>query len=84
MCIRDRFVIELRSQSENLRDIEKKMQAWTTNGVELGWLIDPDAKQVHIYAQECETRVESGRSVAGSGPVDGFVLDLEEVWRCYE
>ena len=78
------FVIELRSQSENLRDIEKKMQAWTTNGVELGWLIDPDAKQVHIYAQRCETRVESGRSIAGSGPVDGFVLDLEEVWRCYE
>jgi hypothetical protein len=21
---------------------------------------------------------------AGSGPVEGFVLDLEEVWRCYE
>jgi Uma2 family endonuclease len=78
------FVIELVSQSDNLRDIEKKMEVWIANGVELGWLIDPEAKQVHIYAPGCETRVESGLSVAGSGPVGGFVLDLEEVWRCYE
>jgi len=78
------FVVELRSESDRLRKVAEKMETWIANGVELGWLIDPDAKQVHIYAQECETRVESGRSVAGSGPVDGFVLDLEEVWRCYE
>jgi Uma2 family endonuclease len=78
------FVIELRSQSENLRVIGKKMETWIANGVERGWLIDLDAKQVHIYAQGSETRVESGPSVAGFGPVDGFVLDLEEIWRCYE
>jgi Uma2 family endonuclease len=78
------FVVELRSQSEGLRDMEKKMEDWIANGVRLGWLIDPEAKQVHVYARGSETRVESGTSVAGSGPVDGFVLDLEEVWRCYE
>ena len=78
------FVIELRSDSDRLGKVVEKMEAWIANGVELGWLIDPDAKQVHIYAQGGETRVESGLSVVGSGPVDGFVLDLEEVWRCYE
>jgi Uma2 family endonuclease len=78
------FVVELRSESDRLRKVAEKMEVWIANGVELGWLIDPDAKQVRIYAQRCETRVESGPSVAGSGPVDGFVLDLEEVWRCYE
>jgi Uma2 family endonuclease len=79
-----KFVLELCSQSENLRDIEKKMETWIANGVELAWLIDPEAMQVHIYAPGTATRVESGPSVAGSGPVDGFILDLEEVWRCYE
>jgi Uma2 family endonuclease len=78
------FVVELRSDSDRLRKVAEKMEVWIANGVELGWLIDPEAKQVHIYAQGFEPRVESGLSVAGSGPVDGFVLDLEEVWRCYE
>jgi len=78
------FIVELRSDSDRLRKVAEKMETWIANGVVLGWLIDPEAKQVHIYAQGYETRVESGPSVAGSGPVDGFVLDLEEVWRCYE
>jgi Uma2 family endonuclease len=78
------FVVELRSPSDRLSEVAAKMEAWIANGVELGWLIDPEAKQVHVYAQGGETRVESGPSVAGSGPVEGFVLDLEEVWRCYE
>jgi Uma2 family endonuclease len=78
------FVIELRSESDRLRDATEKMEAWMANGVEVGWLIDPEAKQVHVYVQGSETGVESGPSIAGSGPVDGFVLDLEEVWRCFE
>ena len=77
------FVVELRSESDRLSEVATKMEAWIANGVEVGWLIDPDAKQVHNYAKGSETRVESGHTVAGSGPVDGFVLDLEEVWRCY-
>jgi Uma2 family endonuclease len=78
------FVVELLSESDRLSEATAKLEAWIANGVEVGWLIDPEARQVHVYAQGGETRVESGPSVAGSGPVDGFVLDLEEVWRCYE
>jgi hypothetical protein len=26
----------------------------------------------------------SSKTVQGSGPVEGFTLDLDEVWRCYE
>lgn len=54
------------------------------NGVQLAWLIDPEARQVHVYAQGAAPRIESGLAVAGSGPIEGFVLDLQEVWRCYE
>jgi Uma2 family endonuclease len=78
------FVIELRSQSETLRGIEGKMEAWTANGVELGWLVDPYAREVHVYEPGIAPRIEMGSLVTGSGPVAGFVLDLEEVWRCYE
>jgi Uma2 family endonuclease len=78
------FVIELRSESDKLSAVEEKMQAWIANGAELAWLIDPNAKQVHVYQRGAAARIEAAGRIAGSGPVEGFVLDLEEVWRCYE
>jgi len=78
------FLIELRSPTDSLPKCAKKMEAWIANGVQLGWLVDPYAKEVHIYEPNAATRVEAGSHVAGSGPVEGFALDLEEIWRCYE
>jgi Uma2 family endonuclease len=79
------FIIELRSPSDRLVSIEEKMEAWVANQVEVGWLIDPYAKSVHVCEAGVATpRIETGSHVAGSSPVAGFVLDLEEVWRCYE
>lgn len=78
------FAIELRTQSETLKDLMQKMESWVANGVKLGWLVDPYARQVHVYTQGSSPRIESGDQIAGSGPVEGFVLDLNEVWSCYE
>ena len=78
------FVIELRSQSDSLPELKRKMEAWIANGAEVGWLVDPYAHSVTVYEAGREVWVEGGPSVAGSGPVEGFVLDLGEVWRCFE
>ena len=78
------FVIELLSQSDRLSAAQEKMQAWIGNGVQLGWLIDPYTKQVHVYESGVAPRIESGSHVHGSGPVEGFVLDLLEIWSCYD
>ncbi|HUH62790.1 MAG TPA: Uma2 family endonuclease [Terracidiphilus sp.] len=78
------FVIELLSASDRLSEARKKMESWTANGVQLGWLVDPYAKQMHIYTPGAAPRIETGSAVAGSGPVEGFILDLEEVWSCFE
>jgi Uma2 family endonuclease len=78
------FVIELRSPSDTVAAIAGKMGAWIENGVQLGWMIDPYAKEMHVYTRGAAPRVETGSTVAGFGPVDGFVLDFEEIWRCYE
>jgi Uma2 family endonuclease len=79
------FAIELLSLSDRLGTTAKKMEAWMANGVQLGWLVDPYAKTVHIYEPGAATpRIETGPQVAGTGPIAGFVLDLEEIWRCYE
>src|SRR5271156_7109864 len=36
------FIIELRSPSDNLPDLEAKMDLWIANGAQMAWLIDPD------------------------------------------
>jgi Uma2 family endonuclease len=58
------------------------MPEWIANGARLGWLIDPDRRSVTIYRPEgpaeTPTRIDS---IAGEGPVAGFVLDLSAVWN---
>jgi Uma2 family endonuclease len=43
------FVIELRSPSDKLPDLQAKMAQWIANGAEVAWLIDPIEKAVTIY-----------------------------------
>jgi Uma2 family endonuclease len=77
------FVIELLSATDSLARTQQKMQRWMENGGKLGWLIDPYTRKVHVYQPGKELVTISGASVSGSGPVEGFTLDLERVWRYY-
>src|SRR5579884_2155470 len=79
------FVIELLSVSDSPAKTKRKMESWISNGAELGWLIDPYRKQVLVYGYgNDDARIETGPSVKGTGPVEGFTLDLNKVWRCYQ
>jgi Uma2 family endonuclease len=78
------FVIELMSSSDTLAEAERKMtEEWMPNGTLVGWLVIPKNRQVIVYEQGSAPRVETGLEVHGTGPVDGFVLDLKPVWDCY-
>lgn len=41
------FVIELRSRTDSLRQLQEKMQDYLRSGLRLGWLIDPKKQQRH-------------------------------------
>lgn len=43
------FVIELRSKSDSLGKLQKKMIKWIENGVRLAWLVCPDSQTTYIY-----------------------------------
>jgi len=75
------FVIELRSKTDRLAPLQKKMQAWIANGAQLGWLIDPHRKTVEIYRPGMAAEEQEGHSaVYGETPVGGFVLELGKIW----
>lgn len=75
------FVIGLRSKSDRLPILQKKMREYIENGVRLGWLIDPDKKRVHIYRADKTIEIlEHPVKVSGEGVLVGFELDLTEIW----
>lgn len=43
------FVIELRSRTDSLNQLQEKIQKYLDSGLQLGWLINPQSQQVEIY-----------------------------------
>ena len=75
------FVIELRSPSDKLPDLQAKMSQWIANGAEIAWLIDPIEKVVSIYRPGDEPeRLVHPTSVQGTGPIAGFELVMARIW----
>jgi Uma2 family endonuclease len=75
------FVIELRSSSDNLAELEAKMERWIANGAKLAWLIDPERQAVSIYHHDDEFEVlYHSTSVQGNGVMAGFELLMTKIW----
>ncbi len=75
------FLIELRSQSDRLPDLQAKMEQWIANGAELAWLIDPFEQTVAIYRpREAPEIHHDPTSIQGTGPILGFELIMDRIW----
>ena len=75
------FVVELVSESDDLKEIEEKMQEYLDNGLGLGWLMIPKTRQVQIYRpQQTLEFLESPLSLSGESVLVDFVLDLTPIW----
>ena len=75
------FVIELRSHTDSLSALQEKMREYIANGAQLGWLIDPIEKKVYVYRPQVEVEcLENPASISGGSLLEGFKLDLAEVW----
>lgn len=76
------FVIELRSPSDALTDLQEKMTEYLENGVRLGFLLDPRQRRVHVYRPGEPVEVLEDPATVSGGPVlPGFVLDLTAIWQ---
>lgn len=75
------FVVELKSASDRLATLQAKMEEYIDNGAQLGWLIDPEKRQVYIYRPGTEVqRLEAPETLSGAPELPGFVLDLRRIW----
>jgi Uma2 family endonuclease len=71
------FVVELRSPSDRLSTLQRRVRELVRNGAQLGWLIDPRRRSVHVYqAGEAVQTLLAPISVSAEPLLPGFILDL--------
>ena len=76
------FVVELRSKSDRLAKLKRKMQDYIDNGARLGWLIDPLTRTVYVYRPGvAEQEIANPTELSGDPELPGFRLDLKPVWE---
>lgn len=75
------FVIELRSESDALEPLQQKMQEYLSNGLRLGWLLNPKKRQVEIYRANQDKQVfENLKQLDGEDVLPDFVFELSILW----
>lgn len=76
------FVIELRSESDALKPLQQKMQEYIDSGLRLGWLINPQERQVEIYrANQPQQILQNPDRIDGEDVLPGFVFALAILWN---
>ncbi len=77
------LVVEVRSPSDGLGPLRRKMEAWLANGVLVGFLIDPSTETATIYrpGQEPEEITTFATALPAGPALPGFVLDLRPLRR---
>ena len=75
------FVIEVRSGSDRLRPLQRKMREYIEQGAKLAWLIDAEKRTVTIYRPDGDVETRTGiNQLKGEGPIASFSMDLTGIW----
>ncbi|MEL6393091.1 MAG: Uma2 family endonuclease [Bacteroidota bacterium] len=78
------FVVEVRSDSDRLNQLKKKMtDTWIANGVQLGWLVDPQSEIVYLYRADGTQEEIHGfdQELSGEEILPGFTFKLSLLRR---
>ena len=76
------FVIELRSDTDSIKVTLAKMEEYIENGVRLGWLIDPQTENVHIYRLNGNhTKQSFDEKLSGEDVLPNFELNLRGIFK---
>jgi Uma2 family endonuclease len=72
------FVVELKSETDNIDILHQKMKIWIKNGVNLAWLINPTNKTTTIYKPDADIEIiEFNNKLFGGSVLPNF----EVIWN---
>lgn len=71
------FIAEIMSGTDRLPPLQRKMERYIANGAQLGWLIDPYRRRVHVYRPDAEVEMLDDPEIISGAPVlPGFVFEV--------
>ena len=75
------LVVEIKSQSDRIKPLEKKIKNFIELGAQVGILIDPDEETVTVYRQEGEPIVLENEDILTVAELfPGWELPISELW----
>jgi len=70
------------SPTDELSELQNKMKEYMDCGVRLGWLINPDEKQVEIYRQQEKSIVlNNPQTLSGEKILLDLTIDLQDIFE---
>ena len=75
------FIIEIRSDTDSLKELKEKMEEYIENGCRLGWLIDRTNECTYIYRPDRsrETVDSFEKILSGEDVLVGFTLRIADL-----
>jgi len=69
------------SESNTAAEMERKIGEYFEAGVELVWIIDPEAMTIEVLtAIESSTTLRSGETLTGGAVLPGFAMPVDELF----
>lgn len=77
------FMLEVKSPSDDVADLQAKMETYLANGMLLGFLLDVEAETAYIYRPGQPAQLVQGydQELSGEPVLPGFALDLRPLRR---
>jgi Uma2 family endonuclease len=74
------FVVELRSPSDSVQELDDKLAEYVANGARLAWLLDSIEGRVSIHRPDAEpARIDRPTWIDGGSVLPGFRFDFREI-----
>ena len=75
------FIVEIRSKSDSLKELQEKLEEWIENGCRLAWLIDPYEQNAHIYRSKGDVQIITSfdEELNGEDVLPKFTFSLNDL-----
>lgn len=74
------LAVEVRSVTQSWYNQQAKCRFMLAHGVDVCWLVDPEARTAEIYEGDGEPRILSGDAVLESSHLPGFALPIADLF----
>ena len=79
---RPTLIIEVASSNDRRRGLDERVGGWLIWGVTLVWVLDPHAKQIHVFEKGRAGRIlGEHESVTGGNVLSGFQMSIRDLFK---